>query len=85
MLHGADLGVRDGLAPAPVQAAGWDSSGGAAVAVVGAVTGALHHGRELRQTLRPPHQQVVVDTEAADVQIGGGHVVVAATLRHVQN
>ena len=85
VLHGTDLGVLHRLAPAPVQTACRDSSSGAAVPVVRAVTPAFHHGLEVCETLRPADQKVEVDTEAADVQTAGRDVLLAAALSDVQN
>ena len=49
------------------------------------VTGALHHGMKLWQTLGSGLHEIVVNGEAADVETSSGDIVVSAALSHVDH
>ena len=47
------------------------------------VTGTLHHGMELWETVRSGLHQVIVNGEAADVETARGDIVTGAALSHI--
>ena len=49
------------------------------------VTGTLHHGVELWETVRSGLHQVIVNGEAADVKTARGDIVTGAALSHIYN
>ena len=49
------------------------------------ITGTLHHGVELWETVGSGLHQIVVNGEAADVETSGGDIVVSAALSHIDH
>ena len=47
------------------------------------VTGTLHHGVELWETVRSGLHQVIVNGEAADVKTARGDILTGTTLSHI--
>ena len=49
------------------------------------VTGTLHHGMELWETVGPSLHQVIVNGETADVETARGDIVTSAALSHIHH